>query len=139
MAADGVVVGEIHPVLHQINALLYPYSVSGQPAPLEIQNQVNDLLAYANTLAGGDAAQFTRNYLLRLEQNAAPLEAAIGEAAGNAPPYPILYMAEIQRDNGSILRLRGRTQGYGQYFCFCHAMGRCAMSVFTIPSPNNTV
>ncbi len=118
LAADGMVVGEIHRVLHQINALLYPYAISGQPAPLEIQNQVNDLVAYANTLAGGDAAQFTRNHLLRLELNAAPLEAAIGEATGNAPPYPILYMAEIQRDNGSILRLRGRTQGYGQYTLF---------------------
>ena len=106
----------------QIRDLVYPFFVVNQPLPQNVQNQVNGLLAQANALAGGDAAQYLNDFLLQLENAAAPLEAQIGEGYGYVAPYSILFFAEIKRPAG-ILRLRGKTQPFGQYLIFVPSDG----------------
>ena len=110
-------VDQIFEKLSQLGALIYPYAMTTTELPPELQGQATNLLLEANQLAGGDAVTYLRNILLQYEADAAPLEAEIGEAAGNAPPYPVLYLAAIAR-SGGIFRLRGTTGPNGQYSIF---------------------
>lgn len=104
-------------LVQEMMTLLSPSVMAGQQIPPDIQEQVVVLLSEANTLGGGDALQFMNAYLLQKEEAAAPLEAEIGEAVGTAPPYPVLYLAEIYLPT-SVLRLRGETSAFGQYTLF---------------------
>lgn len=117
-AGSDPIADSINLAYRQISELLVPFSVSGQPLPEDVGARVTALLEQANAQAGGDALAYLRNHLMELEAEAAPLEAEIGEAKGNAPPYPILYLAEILRANGQSLRIRGETGPYGQYSIF---------------------
>ncbi|MCI0536407.1 MAG: hypothetical protein L0Z50_14390, partial [Verrucomicrobiales bacterium] len=76
-----------------------------------------ELLAEADAMAGGDAGQFLKQYIVGLEEELTAFEAELGEGTGNAPPYPVLYMAEIVRGTNT-LTLRGETGPFGQYSLF---------------------
>jgi hypothetical protein len=114
------VADQILQISRQILALAYPYAIAGQQIPPNVQDQVDSLTAQANTLAGGNAEQYLRNYLLQLDQAAADL----GEAEGNAPSYPILYMATIQR-SGVISFYAAKQARLVNTLCSYRKAGRC--------------
>jgi uncharacterized repeat protein (TIGR01451 family) len=108
---------QISVYVEQMRSLTYSYIISGQPFPQDVQDQVESLMDRADAVAGGDANSYMGQYLLSLEQRNSGLEAAAGEAKGNAPQYPVLYVADILRPSG-VLRLRGETGPQGQYTLF---------------------
>jgi len=114
---DDPIEEQIGQLAQEAISLLYPFAVAGQEVPPAVQDQVDALLDEANTLSGGDALQYIRDLVLQLEEENAPLEAEFGESPGNAPPHPVLYLAEVHRPSGS-LQLRGWTEPYGQYSLF---------------------
>lgn len=107
------VADEILDLLGQVRDLMYPFGIMDQTAPPTVVTQAIDLLAQADALAGGDAAQYLMDYALELELDAA----TFGETEGNAPAYPILFRADIMRPNG-VLIVRGETEPLGQYDLF---------------------
>ena len=134
LATDDPIVDQLQSIMDQIAGLLSPYSL-GQEVPQDVMDQVNALLAQADTVAGGDAAQYLRAYVLRKEEEAAPMEAQTGESEGNAPPYPILYVATIQRPGGTFY-LRGETDPFGQYALFVPDDGTLQHVSFYDPRTN---
>jgi hypothetical protein len=118
--------------LEEINALLAPFIGLDPDIPTEVRLRVLGLLSEADALAGGDAGQFLRQYLTAREVEVAAFEADYGEEIGNAPPYPILYAAQIRRSNGT-LTLRGETAPFGQYDLFVTRDGELSYVTFYDP------
>ncbi|MCI0540529.1 MAG: hypothetical protein L0Z50_35460, partial [Verrucomicrobiales bacterium] len=111
-AATVLQIGEL---LDQVSALAAAHGPSAQWPP-EIATQVLSMVEAAHSLAGGDAGRYLDNYLLDLEVQA-DFNDEIDEPDGNAPPYPVLYAAEVLRPGG-LFYLRGETEPYGQYGLF---------------------
>jgi hypothetical protein len=111
---------QILQIWSQLTALLLPYH--GGEIPPEILDQAEALRAQAHAVAGGDAVQYVRERLRELEARLAPLEPG-REPSGNAPPYPIAYVAEVLRPSG-LLQLRGEADAFGQYSLFVPRDGR---------------
>src|SRR5439155_11311175 len=111
-----LVVQQITEILDMMQTVGAPYLGSATPWPRDIQDQVVSLFSEANRIAGGDAGAYLRNNLLQLEIE----EVATGEfdePDGEAPPYPVLYLAEVLLPDG-VLTLRGQTGPDGQYTLF---------------------
>jgi hypothetical protein len=119
-------------IVEEIPPLFANLVIGGQEVPESIFDEIMDRLDEANRVAGGDAVEYLRSFSLRLEEQVAALNAQIGEATGNAPPYPIRFAAEILRANGP-LRLRGETQAFGQYTLFVPRDGTLAFVSFYDP------
>lgn len=106
-------------------------ALPGSVIPEETWEQVVQLVAEADSIAGGDARRFMDEYLRELEQVGTSGRAA-NEDPGNAPPYPVLYVAEILRGN-EVMTLRGETQPYGQYSIFKPSDGEVLAVYFYDP------
>jgi hypothetical protein len=115
-------VQKILSAIDQIQIVTAAYLDSTDPWPEAIVKTVSDLFANANTLAGGDAAEYLNAYYLDLEIRAAAA-GTLEEPDGNAPEYPVLYVAEILRPSGSFF-IRGATQPFGQYQLFVPRDGK---------------
>ncbi|MCH8290642.1 Ig-like domain-containing protein [Candidatus Poribacteria bacterium] len=124
---------QIGALARQIVELMYPFVIAGETIPTNIQNQIDDLATQMDNVAGGDAVQYMRNLLLRRELETANLE----ESFGNAPPYPVLYAAQIQRSNGEAFILRGQTEADGQYTLFVPRDGNILQVSFYDPQTNS--
>jgi hypothetical protein len=110
------VADEIEALLELIAELLAPYTQS-DPIPDEILAQVQQLSDQVDAAAGGDAVAYLRARQLAAEADLAVLEAQVGQLPGLAPPYPVIFEAEISRPAG-LMQLRGRTTALGQYVLF---------------------
>ncbi len=121
VASFDPITDQILQIGRQIRTLIYPYVVAGQPIPPNVQSQVDTLMTQANELAGGDAEAYLRNRALELDE-AIPND-------GLVPPYPVRYVATIQRLSG-ILHLRGQTGPFGQYSLFVPRDGTLLHVVF---------
>ncbi|MCI0534827.1 MAG: hypothetical protein L0Z50_06340 [Verrucomicrobiales bacterium] len=115
--ADDLIVDQIREKSEAVATLLAPYLASGAAIPQDVWEQVNALEEEANAIAGGDVLEFLDRYLAEQERELAEMDAQFGEDPGNAPPYPVLFAAEIERPGGS-LTLRGETRPFGQYSIF---------------------
>ncbi len=105
-------------LIWQANELVYPQAMARALAlsPAD-QAALAGLLAQADAAAGGDALTWLAGHIRGLEAQRAPFEAAVGNAAGFAPPYPIHYAAEILGPAG-FLTDRGLTRPSGEYHLF---------------------
>ncbi|MEM8934702.1 MAG: hypothetical protein AAGE94_26135, partial [Acidobacteriota bacterium] len=95
--------------------LVKPYIDVETDLPAGVVSQLDALIAQENAIAGGDADAYVRDAARshwRELQDALP--------PGNGPHYPILYLAELVReeDDSEPIVLRGLTQAYGQYLIF---------------------
>lgn len=124
---------QIGTLSRQMVELMYPFVLAGETIPDDIQNQIDDLATQMNDVAGGDAVQYMRDLLLQIELENANLE----ESFGNAPPYSVLYAAQIQRSDGQDLILRGQTDAYGQYSLFVPRDGELLYVSFYDPQTNS--
>jgi hypothetical protein len=129
---DVAIEQKIEDIENQILALVRPYLDSAQSWPASVDEQILKLLDSADALAGGSAAAFLDNYLLQQEIQAAA-DGTLDEPDGNAPDYPVLYVAEILRNNGDTLYLRGQTEPFGQYQIFVPRDGRLVSVRFYDP------
>jgi uncharacterized repeat protein (TIGR01451 family) len=116
-AATDPVIDQITQIMNEIHSLLEPFTNSGEQPPPSVLQQAADLRAQADLIAGGSATDVLRAELANREATLQPIDDPTSPARGNAPPYPILYMAEIQRPSVK-LRLRGQTLPNGQYTLF---------------------
>ncbi|MBI4602295.1 MAG: hypothetical protein HY721_10075, partial [Planctomycetes bacterium] len=114
--------------VERMQELLGPYIVPPVPLPPIVLGQVLALFREANALAGGEAARYLRERTIELEA----LAAAHPEPPGNAPPYPVLYAAAIQRSSG-LLSLRGEAGPHGQYRLFVPRDGQLLQVSFYDP------
>ena len=119
----------------QIRLAIYPFVISGQEIDLEVLQKVENYIAQANELAGGNALGFIRSFLLEQEEDIALLQAELAGGDGNAPPYPIQYVAEIQRSS-DIFVVRGQTESFGQYSLFVPRDGSIRYVSFYDPQTN---
>lgn len=126
---------QLFSLAEQIALALYPFTMSGEEIPQEVQDQVDDLLAQANALVGGDAVDFMRNLVLASEEDLALLESELGSQDGNAPPYPIMFLAEFLTPSGA-LQLRGETEPFGQYSLFVPRGSVASYIIFYDPRTN---
>ncbi len=110
----GAIESAIWQDLDSINALLDPYLDTDLDLPPGVVAQIRALLAHANTLAGGDGAQFLEDRLRDFERANNRPQAS---NRGNAPAYPVFYAAEINR-SAEIIVFRGKTEPFGQYLIF---------------------
>lgn len=117
--ADGSSISEqILADLNSIYMLIAPLVDSPPPFSPSVEKQVEDLLAHANSIAGGDSVHFLEDHAITLERSAsASPQKKSSLSRGNAPAYPVLYAAEIQRGTGTIV-FRGATEPFGQYLVF---------------------
>jgi hypothetical protein len=106
-------IDDIH---EQIRTLLSPYGPTQGPAPLpqDVIAQAMGLLAQADAAAGGNATAYLQGQVQRRETNLENFENVWGELWGNAPPYPIHYLATVYLPD-QVLSLRGLTGPNGQY------------------------
>jgi hypothetical protein len=129
---------ELTDIFEQIYDLLRSVESSESPFTPELVAQITALRLVADSVAGGDAAEYMRKLVIEQEE-ALLLEAnKIGLELddlnlGNAPAYPVLYAATIARPSGEFLVLRGETQPYGQYTLFVPADGELLDVVFYDP------
>lgn len=119
-------VEQIDAIFDQIGDLLAPYGY-GETPPQPIRDQIDNLLAEADAAAGGSVDQYLTEQITAAERDVAAKLSQIGwdrpaptlgSHEGYAPGYPIRYLAEISRADGSLLELRGQTAAYGQYSVF---------------------
>src|SRR6266700_3961814 len=108
---------QINQLLQQAVAVGRPYLGSTNGLPPAVSAQIFDLINQANGLAGGDAPALLTQAALAKENELAPLVESAGEAEGNAPPYPVAYVATLRGASGKF-KIRGRTEGRGQYSIF---------------------
>ncbi len=114
---------QLLPIFEQRRVLAYPYAVLGNgQIPPGVQAQMDVLTQQADQIAGGSSTNYVTNYIAATELAGAPLEQEIGEAAGNAPTYPVRYAATLLRPSGLMVQ-RGLTQAYGQYQIFVPSDG----------------
>jgi len=116
----------------QISTLLYPYALNGLPIPADVTAQIEALEAQANAVAGGDAVAWLRADLAGREADLQPIEAQVGDASFDAPPYPVHYVAVVGRPTGNMF-LRGQTLPYGQYTLFIPRNGNLVFVAFYDP------
>ncbi|MEM7132834.1 MAG: Ig-like domain-containing protein [Chloroflexota bacterium] len=112
------VINAVHQLTQQAQSLTYDHVMAGEPLPENVVAQVQMLIDQANALADGDALAFILKYLRDLEQENLPLTAEVGEPSGNAPPYPVRYVADVVRAGGTSLKIRGKTAANGEYSIF---------------------
>jgi hypothetical protein len=117
-SGDDPILDQIQQRLQQIYDLHYPFTATGERIPTDPGDQILALLNEIDNLAGGDAAQYMNRSIEQSESEIAQFEATIGERAGNAPAYPVRYLAEILRSDGSLLHLRSETGSFGRYNLF---------------------
>ena len=114
------------------DALIRPYWASGATIPLSVSDQLNVMMEEARALAGGDLQAFVERYALEIDEQQAALDAELGPDLGNAPAYPVLFAAEIDRPSGSFT-LRGETRPSGQYSLFVPRDGQLQHVTFYDP------
>ena len=110
-ATGDPVVDQVLATIEQINQLTAPLILTGNAPSQALIDQITALLQQADSQAGGDAQTL-------LESSLADHTAQItGIPPGNAPHYPIRYMAEAV-DDDELIQLRGLTEAFGQYTLF---------------------
>ncbi|MEO8425691.1 MAG: hypothetical protein ABI651_01130 [Verrucomicrobiota bacterium] len=87
------------------------------PAADVLSVQIDKILADIDALADGDLRQFLLDGIIRDQRTAARLEPFSVSEKGNAPSYPVKYVATILRPSGPFY-IRGETKPYGQYSIF---------------------
>jgi hypothetical protein len=113
---------EIDAIFQQINFLAAPYVATRSPIPAETENEIASLRMVADEIAGGDVGEFLRMEVIQQEDQLAETTRALGFESydlipGNAPNYPVLYAAKIERSD-ELVTLRGATEPLGQYTLF---------------------
>jgi hypothetical protein len=101
-------------ILDQIDQLVLGTAPDGVTP--EIQAQMDALVAEATAAAGGNLSTFLESEILGSETHLLA-DGVFQNLVGRAPPYPVYYMAEINRPSGP-LELRGMTAAFGQYQIF---------------------
>lgn len=124
---------EISVLLRQAVELIYPFVVTGESIPEATLNQIDNLIAQMNAVAGGDAVQYMRDLLLQREEENVFLERSFG----NAPSYPVLFAARMERSNGQGIVVRGQTGPDGQYSLFVPRNGNILGISFYDPLTNS--
>jgi hypothetical protein len=124
---------EIRLLFVEIYALMAPFGFD-EELPEDVAAQIDDLLASADALADGNLDGLITRDLLEDEQRIAAGEARSAfRLGGNAPAYPVLYLAEVLRADGSVLALRGRTGPGGRYSLFIPRDGEIRRVAFYDP------
>jgi len=119
----------------QITALAEPYYYARTTLPTNVQAQLIALMASANAIADGNAVGYMRQRLLAAElQFVSTAEGQI-ERHGNAPAYPINYVAVLDGPSGTF-EIRGQTESYGQYGIFVGATETIRCVIFFDPWAN---
>ena len=118
---------DIAAIGQQIIGLIRPFVLSRQDLPSPVQIEVDGLTLQANELAGGDAAEFLHAATLQRELDTA------AENIGSAPPYSVMYAAQVVRADGETIVVRGRTEAHGQYSIFVPRGGRIGQVSFYDP------
>jgi hypothetical protein len=98
----------------QINQLVLAAGPEGVTP--QVQAEIENLLATAAAAAGGNLVDFLQS---AQKQRESQLLASgyLQTYRGNAPGYPIPYLARVTRPSG-IVELRGQTEPYGHYSLF---------------------
>lgn len=113
---------QIAALYDEVAARIQPFAVAHQPVPEAILAEIEALYATADVLAGGDAQAFLQGEIIQAERERAASPSASPQDPGNAPEYPILYVAHVSRASGP-LEIRGETGPYGQFEFFLPADG----------------
>lgn len=135
---DDPIARQIVEIYRQINLIIEPFvATNNTNLPPEIEAQLSVLVDQAKSLAGGSTVQYLHNIQLNLERQLSAFNfTGDGELPGNAPPYSIKFMAEIQRPSG-IERIRGNTISGGQYQYFVPSDGTLVAIAFYDPRTNS--
>lgn len=126
------VLDQIRALIAQTSALIAPYAGNPTGIPQSVKDQIDALLAQADVLGNGNASAYLRNAMRGIETQEQAAAKEFREPQGNAPGYPILYAARLERA-GKLLTVRGRTGPYGQYQLFTPRNGSVVSISFYDP------
>lgn len=120
--------GQINAIRSQISALILPFFSAGTEIPSDVLEQLGHLIEQANAVSGGDLVGYLDRKIIAQEEAVASLVRELGfqrEALspGNAPPYPVLYAARVERPT-SVFTIRGETEPFGQLTLFLPPDGK---------------
>ncbi len=120
--AEDPISEEIDRLFDQIGALIEPFGYE-DTIPEAVNVQIDGLLAQADQAAGGSVEAYLSTRIAELEADFAAGQENFLFLLGEAPPYPVRYLAEVSRLDGSLLELRGETMAFGFYSLFVPADG----------------
>ena len=128
---------QIDALIRQINALIAPFAATQDIIPSAVFDQIDGLLKQADQVSGGDCVSYLSKQLITIEEQIANLAAEHGLepdelTPGNAPAYPVPYVATVARPIG-LYQLRGQTEPFGQYEIFLPADGTLVNVTFYDP------
>lgn len=115
----------------EIRDILYPYGLKNEAIPAVVRSQVEKLSTDADRLAGGNAVEFMKARAAAAEE----IILANGDLDGDAPDYPINFVAEIETTGGSSV-IRGKTGPRGYYQLFLTRSSRILSVRFFDPLAN---
>ncbi|MCI0542013.1 MAG: Ig-like domain-containing protein, partial [Verrucomicrobiales bacterium] len=113
---------ELDAIFQQVSELMRRLAATPPPVPPDLLSQIENLFQQVDAVTGGDAEGYLNSQIIAAEEEIAAYAREIGYEPdelnpGNAPPYPVLYAATIERP-GDLVVFRGETSPFGQYSLF---------------------
>ncbi len=137
IAAATAPLSEVEEKLHLLHdkvdsafRLLDKYN-NGSPIPPDVLAEVTRIREEVIAMTSGDSGVELEKYVLEAEDKMIRDEVNSLDF-GNAPPYPIMYAAAIEAQNGQLY-LRGQTDPYGNYRLFLPRGARVSHVCFYDP------